>query len=162
MDRPIDLEATDIFDRNTENIHFLALAVQQDLRASLKTSFEGKLAGYAVCVVKPPRKAYSLASSAFLAADAPCRFSMFKPVFREALNITSFCVLFIKLYHYSIFLSTDKCPTETNCRHNCKICTFYAFFLNTFHLSANGAEIYALKRAFTISFYPFAAIANIL
>lgn len=62
------------------------IATTTSLRAPLKTLFEAKSAEHAVCVVKPPRKASSLASSAFLAADAPYRFSLFKPVFRDALK----------------------------------------------------------------------------
>ncbi len=47
----------------------------------LKTLFERKCAEHAVCGVKPPSKAYSLALSVFLAADSLHPFSLFKPVF---------------------------------------------------------------------------------
>ena len=48
----------------------------------LKTSCERKWAVRAIFVVKPPRKAYSLTSSAFLESGTPCPFLLFTPVFR--------------------------------------------------------------------------------
>ena len=59
--------------------------------ASLKTLFERKTAVHAVYCVKPPSKAYSLALSAFLVADALWQFCLFKPVFRDAHNKIELC-----------------------------------------------------------------------
>ena len=52
------------------------------LWSPLKTSCERKWAVCAIFVVKPPRKAYSLTSSAFLESGTPCPFLLFTPVFR--------------------------------------------------------------------------------
>ncbi len=41
----------------------------------------------AIFVVKPPRKAYSLTSSAFLESGTPCPFLLFAPVFRGSLML---------------------------------------------------------------------------
>ena len=51
-------------------------------RSPLKTSCERKCAVRAIFVIKPPRKAYSLTSSAFLESGTPCPFLLFAPVFR--------------------------------------------------------------------------------
>ena len=52
----------------------------------LKTLFEPKSPQHIVYLVKPPNKAYSLMSLAFLVADALWQFCLFKPVFRDALK----------------------------------------------------------------------------
>ena len=56
-----------------------------DYWSPLKTSCERKCAVRTIFVVKPPRKAYSLTSSAFLEAGTPCPFLLFTPVFRGSL-----------------------------------------------------------------------------
>ena len=56
-----------------------------EIRSPLKTSCERKCAVRTIFVVKPPRKAYSLTSSAFLEAGTPCPFLLFTPVFRGSL-----------------------------------------------------------------------------
>ena len=57
------------------------------LWSPLKTSCERKCAVRAIFVVKPPREAYSLTSSAFLESGTPCPFLLFAPVFRGSLML---------------------------------------------------------------------------
>ena len=70
---------------------FSGQVVQTGENADVKWQNKRKWAVRAIFVVKPPRKAYSLTSSAFLESGTPCPFLLFTPVFRGSLILAQLC-----------------------------------------------------------------------
>ena len=80
------------------------------IRSPLKTSCERKCAVRTIFVVKPPRKAYSLTSSAFLESGTPCPFLLFTPVFRGSHKLR--CTTILSKYD-EINRQQKNCSTLT-------------------------------------------------
>ena len=102
-----------IMERNTDELTFQRIWIfirTPVYRSPLKTSCERKCAVRAIFVVKPPRKAYSLTSSAFLESGTPCPFLLFTSVFRGSLKQKRLPQWQV-LWCFSMLLLIDYCLT---------------------------------------------------
>ena len=102
-----------IMGRNTDELTFQRIWIiirTPVYRSPLKTSCERKCAVRAIFVVKPPRKAYSLTSSAFLESGTPCPFLLFAPVFRGSHmgNSNINYIMFFVVLQYILRLPSEE------------------------------------------------------